>query len=200
MFHLLGLRIVERARKTGAIKLILRNAVDHARRCNAYDVIDGRHHVIHVQKLGAGRGVVLDLCRPADSQRIARATKMRGDELSRLIRRTARPSPASMIHRVGFSRAKHVETAKRVECCDVLFGRAGNTILRQKLTYRAILPFSRGAVVTPDIKNECVLAVAKPVNFINDAPDLYVYVLGKSGEHFHEAALKWLLVVRDRIP
>ena len=82
-------------------------------------------------------------------------------------------------------------------CCLVV---VGMPFCANKLADRAVLPFGRGAIVTPDIKNERVLAVAKPINFINDAADLYIYVLGKSGEHLHEAALEGLLVVGDRIP
>ena len=102
-----------------------------------------------------------------------------------------------MIHRVGFRRAERVETAKRVECRNLLFGRGGNAILRQKLADRAILTLSRGAVVTPDIKDQRVVAVAEPIDFIDDAADLDVDVFGKAGEHLHETALERLLVVGD---
>ena len=197
MFHLLGVCIVEGARKTDAVKLILRNAVDHARRCDAQDVIDGRNHVIHVQELGTRRGVGLDPCGPTDGQRIARPTEMRGDELGRLIRRTARPSPTSVIHRVGFRRAERVETAKRVECRNLLFRCRGNAILRQKLADGAVLAFRGGAVVAPDIKDQGVIAVTELIDFIDDAADLRVGVFGKSSEHFHEATLEGLLVVGD---
>src|ERR1700730_2239011 len=125
-----------------------------------------------MQELSVGRGIVFDFCRPADSQRIARAAEMRGDELCRLIRRTARPGPTGMIPVVRFRRTEDVEPAKRVECRDLLFRGGGNTILRQQFADGAVLAFGGGAVVAPDIENECGVAVAEPVNFINDATDL----------------------------
>ena len=98
---------------------------------------------------------------------------------------------------VGFRRAEHVETAKRIERRDLLFRGGGNTILREKLADCAVLAFGGGAVVAPDIKDQRVLAVAKPINFIDDAANLCVHVLGKSGEHLHQSALERLLVVGD---
>ena len=200
VFHLLGLRIVEGVGKADAVEWVLRDAVDHARRRDAQDVVDGRNHIVDVEELSARRGVGLDLRGPADGQRIARAAEVRGDELGRLVRRAARPGPAGVIHVVGLGRAEHVEAAERVERLDMLLGGGGDAVLRQQLADRAVLAFGRGAVVAPDVEDQRVVAVAKLVDFIHDAADLYVHVLGKSGEHLHQAALEGLLVVGDRVP
>ena len=51
LHHLRRLGVVERAGKAHAIKRILFDAVYHLGRRDAHHVIDGRHDVVHVQKL-----------------------------------------------------------------------------------------------------------------------------------------------------
>ena len=62
---------------------------------------------------------------------------------------------------------------------------------------RAVLAFCGSAVVAPDVKDQRVVAVAQSIDFIDDAADLNVSVLGEAGEHLHESALERLLVLRD---
>ena len=153
-----------------------------------------------MQELSARRGVGLDFRRPADGQRVAGAAEMRGDELGRLVRRAAGPRPAGVIHVVGLRRTEHVEAAERVERLDLLFGGRRDAILCEQFADRAVLAFRGGAVVTPDVQDQGVLAVAEPVNFLDNTADLRIHVFGKPGEYLHQPALKGLFVFGNRVP
>ena len=51
VLHLRRLRVVERAGEADAVDRVLRNAIDHAGRCDAEDFVDGRNDVVHMQEL-----------------------------------------------------------------------------------------------------------------------------------------------------
>jgi len=79
----------------------------------------------------------------------------------------------------------------------VLFGRRWNAILRKQLADRPVLAFGRRAVVAPDVEDQRVLAIAESLDFVDDAADLCVHMLGKAGKHLHQAALERPLVPGD---
>ena len=82
-------------------------------------------------------------------------------------------------------------------CCSMVVGMpfcASNSLIVP------FWPFGRGAVVAPDVEDQRVVAVAELVDLIHDAADLHVHVLGEPGVHLHQAALKRLLVLGDRLP
>ena len=151
-------------------------------------------------ELRARRRVGLDLRRPADRHRVARAAEMRGEELGPLVGRAPCPRPAGVILVVGQRRSEHVQAAQGVERRDVLLGRGGYAVLRQQLADRAVLALRRGAVVAPDVEDQRVLAVAERLDLVDQPADLHVDMLGEAGGHFHQAALEGLLILRDAVP
>ena len=82
-------------------------------------------------------------------------------------------------------------------CCLTVVGMA---FLRQKLADCAVLPFCRGTVVTPDVEDERVVAIAELVHPVDDAAHLSVHVLRKPGGHFHQPALEGFFVFRNALP
>ena len=121
----LGLRVVERVGETHAVDGVLLDAVHCARRGDADDLVDGRDDVVHVVELRPWCRIGLDFGRPPDGHRVARAAKMRSQQLSPLVRGAAGPGPARVVHVVGLVRAECVKTAKfleRLECCLTVLG------------------------------------------------------------------------------
>ena len=104
----LRLRIVERIGETDTVDRVLLDAVDRPRRRYADDLVDRWDDVIAMVKLRARRRIGLDLRRPPDSHRVARAAEMRGQELGALVGRAAGPGPSRMVHRIGLGRAELV--------------------------------------------------------------------------------------------
>ncbi|MNO70257.1 hypothetical protein D3C76_611320 [compost metagenome] len=90
---ILGLRVVEAVQHADAIHGLLRHAVEYARRLDAGGFEDGRRDVGDIGELAAQAPLVLDLRRPGDDQRVARATEVRGDLLGPLERRVHRMGP-----------------------------------------------------------------------------------------------------------
>ena len=82
--------------------------------------------------------------------------------------------PAGVIHVVGQRRAEHVEPAERLQRVDVLFDGRRDAVLREQFADRAVLAFGGGAVVAPDVEDQCVVAVAEPLDLIDYAADLNV--------------------------
>jgi len=97
-------------------------------------------------------------------------------------------------------RTQHVEAAQFIECVDVLADRGRNAVLRKQFGDGPVLALTGGPVVAPDIEEQSVLGVAKPVQLVNEPADLDVDVLGVSGGHLHQVALEWLLVLRNAVP
>ena len=154
-------RVVERVGEADAVDRVLRDAVDDARRRDADDLVDRRDDVVAVMELRARRRVRLDLRRPADRHRVARAAEVRGEQLRALVGRAARPAPAGVVLVVGLRRAEHVQAAELLERVDVLLGGGRNAVLRQQFADRAVLALGRGAVVAPDVEDQRVVAVAR---------------------------------------
>ena len=105
-----------------------------------------------------------------------------------------------MIHVVGLGRTEHVQAAQLVERLDVLRYRGRNAVLREHLADGAVLAFRRGAVVAPDVEDQRVVAVAEAIDFIDEAADMVVRVLGKAGGDLHQPALEWLLILGNAVP
>ena len=82
-------------------------------------------------------------------------------------------------------------------CC--LIG-GGDAVLRQQFADGAALALRRGAVVAPDVEDQRVVAIAEPVDLVDDPADLNIHVLGEARRHFHQAALEGLLVLGDAVP
>jgi hypothetical protein len=77
---------------------------------------------------------------------------------------------------------------------------AGNAVLRQEFADRAVLAFRGGAVVAPDVEDQRIVAIAEPVDLVDDPAGLDIDVFGEAGRHFHQAALERPLVLRDAVP
>ena len=105
-----------------------------------------------------------------------------------------------MVHGVGPRRAEHVEPAEIIEGRYVLADGAGNAVLRQEFTDRATLAFRRGAVIAPDVEDQGIVAVAEPVDLVDDPADLDIRVFGEAGSHFHQAALEGPFWLGDAVP
>ena len=105
-----------------------------------------------------------------------------------------------MVLVIGLGRAQHIEPAELIQRLDVLLDGGGNSVLRQQLTDRAVLPLRRGTVIAPDVEDERVVAIAELLDFVDDPADLNVHVFGVPGGHFHQAALEGLLVFGDALP
>ena len=56
-----------------------------------------------------------------------------------------------------------------------------NAVLCQQFGDGAVLSFSRGTVVTPDVEKQRVLAVAQPIQLIDDASHLNINMFGEPG-------------------
>ena len=195
-----GFRVAEGVGEADAVDRVLRDAVDHARRGDADDFVDGRDHVVHVVKLRARRRVGLDLRGPPNGHRVAGAAKVRSEELGPLVGRAAGPGPAGVILVVGLGRTEHIEAAKLIERLDVHRNGGRNAVLRQQLADGAVLAFRRGAVVTPDVEDQSVVAVAEVLDFIDEPADMVVCMLGIAGGDLHQAALERLLILGDAVP
>ena len=111
----LRLRICKRIGETDAVDRVLLDAVHRARRRDADDLVDRRDDVVDMVKLRPWGRIRLDLRRPADRHRVARAAEMRGQELRALVGRAACPGPSRMVHGIGLGRAEHVEPAEFIE-------------------------------------------------------------------------------------
>ena len=129
----------------------------------------------------------LDLLRPRNDERIARAAEVRGDELGGAERRAAGPGPAGVIHVVGQRTAEGLEAAEFVERLDLLGDGVGDLILREQFADGAVLSFGGGAVVAPDVEDDRVVALAGLVEEIHQLADLRVGVFDKAGVEFHQA-------------
>ena len=105
-----------------------------------------------------------------------------------------------MVHGVGLGRAEHIEPAELLERRHMLTNGAGNAILRQQLTDRAVLTFRRGTVVAPDVEDQGIVAIAEPVDLVDDPTDLDVHVFGEARRHFHQPSLEGPLVLGDALP
>ena len=77
---------------------------------------------------------------------------------------------------------------------------AGNAVLRQEFADRAALAFRRGAVVAPDVEDQRIVAIAEPVDLVDDPAGLDIDVFGEARRHFHQAALEGPLVLGDAVP
>ena len=188
-------RIAERIGETDAVDRVLLDAVHRAGRRDADDLVDRRDNVVDVVKLRPRGSIGLDLRRPADGHRVARAAEMRGQELRALVGRAAGPGPSRMVHGVGLGRAEHVEPAELLERRHMLTNGAGNAVLRQEFADRAVLALRRGAVIAPDVEDQRIVAIAEPVDLVDDPAGLDIDVFGEAGRHFHQAALEGPLVL-----
>ena len=121
-----------------AVDRVLLDAVHRARRGDADELVDRRDNVVDVVKLRPRGRIGLDLRRPADGHRVARAAKMRGEQFRALVGRAARPRPSRMVHVVGLGRSERVEPAEFLGRRDVLPDGARNAVLRQS---SLIVPF-----------------------------------------------------------
>ena len=84
-----------------AIKGHLFEAVDNLRRLDAQDVIERGSDIVDLIKLRTRDGVMLDVPRPRNDQRVPCATEVGGDQLGAMKWRRARPSPTGVIHAVS---------------------------------------------------------------------------------------------------
>ena len=75
-----------------------------------------------------------------------------------------------------------------------------NAVLRKQFGDGAVLSLRRGSVVAPDVEEQRVVAVAQPIQLIDDPADLDVAVFGEPGGHLHQPALKRPLVLGDVVP
>ena len=182
VFRRLG--VVEGRRHAHAVNRVLREAVDHLWRLDAEDIVERRGDVVDVVELRARRFVRLDLLRPRNDERIARAAEMGGDELGVAERRAAGPGPAGVINVVGQRTAEGLEAAEFVERLDLLGDGVGDLILREQFADGTVLAFGGGAVVAPDVENDRVFALAGLVEEIHQLADLRVGVLDKSRHRF----------------
>ena len=192
--------IVERIGETDAVDRVLLDAVHRARRGDADELVDRRDDVVDVVELRPRGRIGLDLRRPADGHRVARAAEMRGEQLRALVGRAAGPGPSRMVHGVGLGRAERIEPAELLERGDMLTDGARNAVLRQEFADRAVLALRRGTVVAPDVEDQRIVAIAEPVDLVDDPPDLDVDVFGEARRHFHQAALEGPLVSRECFP
>ena len=115
-----GLRIRKGVGHADAVERILLEAVDHARRLDAKDFIDGRNNVVDVVELGARRRVGLDALRPGHGHRLTDAAEIGSLELGAFVRRAAGPCPTRVIHVVGLRTAEHIHAAEIGQCREVL--------------------------------------------------------------------------------
>ncbi len=175
---------------TDAVNRILLEAVHHLGRVDVENVIDSRRDVVDVMELRAWRLVGLDTRGPGDRQRIARAAKVRGDELGILERRVAGPRPAGVIHIVDLGSAERIQTAEFVQRLKLLLNRVGNLVLRQQLTDTAVLAFGAGTVVAEDIDHDRIIANALAIEFVDHLAGLGIDMFHEASEHFHQPPLK----------
>ena len=105
--------------------------------------LDRRHDVHDVGELRADGFVWPDTLGPGDDHRIARAAKVRGDELGGLERRAARPGPAGVIHVVGLGGTQGGETADLFQCGKLLLDGVGNVVLGEQFADRTLLALRR---------------------------------------------------------
>ncbi len=77
---------------------------------------------------------------------------------------------------------------------------AGNAVLSQQFTDRAVLTFRRGTVVAPDVEDQRIVAIAEPVDLVDDPANLDIHVFGEAGRHFHQPSLEGPLVLGDAVP
>ena len=75
-----------------------------------------------------------------------------------------------------------------------------DAVLGEQLADRAVLALAGGAVVAPDVEDQRVVAVAEPVDLVDEPADLDVDVLGEPGGDLHQAALERPLVLGDVVP
>ena len=195
-----ALAIGEGRRHADAVDRILREAVDLLRRLDADHVVERRGDVVDVVELRARRLVRLDLLRPRNDERIARAAEVGGDELGVAKGRVTGPGPAGVIHVVGQRTAEGLEAAEFIERLDLLGDGVGNLILREQFADGAVLTFGGGAVVAPDVEDDGVLALSGLVEVIDQLADLRIGVFAEAGVDFHEAQLKGAFGFRDAVP
>ena len=157
---------------------------------DADHIVERRGDVVDVVELRARRLVRLDLLRPRNDERVARAAEMGGDELGVAEGRAAGPGPAGVIHVVGQRTAEGLEAAEFVERLDLLGDGVGNLILREQFADGTVLTFGGGAVVAPDVEDDRVLALSGLVEVIHQLADLRIRVLAEAGVDFHQAQLK----------
>ena len=82
----------------------------------------------------------------------------------------------------------------------MLLDGGGDAVLRQQFADRSALAFRRGTVVAPDVEDQRVVAIAEPVDLIDDPADLDIRVLGEARRHLHKASLEGFLVLGDAVP
>jgi hypothetical protein len=97
-----------------------------------------------------------------------------------------------MVHGVGLGRAEHVEPAELIERRHMLTDGAGNAVLRQEFTDRAVLAFRRRTAIAPDVQDQRIVAITESVDLVDDPANLDIDVFGEACRHFHQAALEGL--------
>ena len=178
----------------------LRHAIDGERRLDAHDVVDGRHDVVAVQEVIPRYRIRRHFLRPPDRQRVAGTAQMRRQQFHALVGRAARPAPAGVVLVVHQRRTQHIEPTELLQGVDVHPRGGRNAVLGHQFGDGAVLALGRGSVVAPDVEEQRVVAVAEPIQLIDDPPDLDIAVFGEPGGHLHQAALKRPLVLGDVIP
>ena len=133
---------------------------------------------------------MLDVAGPGDDQRVPCATEVGGDQLGAMEGRRARPSPPGVIHAVGLRTTQHLESAKFLKGLDLLGDGVGNLVLGEQFANSAVLPFGAGAVVTPNIKDDGIVAEAQLLESVDELADLGVGVFAEAGIDFHEPRLE----------
>ena len=196
----LGARVVEAVGEAHAIEGVLGDAVHHAWWCDAEDLVDRRDHVVAVMELRARGGIGLDLGRPPDRHRVASAAEVPGQDHRALVRRAAGPGPSRVVNGIGLGPAKDVKAAKLIERLDLLLNGRDDAVVRHQLADRAFLALRRGAVVAPEVEDQCVVAVPERFDLVDDAPRLNIGVFAVGGTHLHQPALEWPLALRDALP
>ncbi len=147
----------------------------------------------------AGRRVGLDLRRPADRHRVARAAEMRGEQLHALVRRAAGPGPAAwyMLSVLGEpSTSRPPSSSSASMCCRTVVG------MPFCASSSLIVPFwpSAESRCRPRCRRSACCRRSRGVDFVDEPADLDVDVFGKAGGDLHQAALERLLVFGDAVP
>ena len=190
VFVLRRLRVGEAGGHADAVDGVLRETVHFLRGLDADHVIERRGDVVDVIELRARRLVGLDLLRPGNDERIARAAEVSGDEFRGAERRAAGPGPAGVIDVVGQRAAERFEAAEFVERLDLLGDGVGDLVLREQFADRAVLTFGGGAIVAPEVEDDRVVALAGLVEEIHQLADLGVGVFAEAGVEFHQTRLE----------
>ena len=180
-----GVDVVEGIQETRAVHGFLRDAVDYLGLRDSRCFEDGRTHVDAVRELRT-QASLLDPVWPRDAHGVSRSPQVACHLLAPLEWNVTSVCPRRSVVRCSLNSAECFDAPVLVDEFQLLLGVERNAVEERHLVERTgKRSLHAGAVVAPDVKDECVVQVTHILDSIEQSADVTVGVLREAGVHFH---------------